>query len=146
MLVHILRGYNGYDTDEASLEAGLDCGDQLITIQSEREEADINTLVRRFGLTGQLPVNNPAPQLDMFVDIMDYRDAQNAILEANRSFMAMPPDVRARFQNDAGAFVDFCSDPANLEEMRKLGLAVPKAADAPPPADVPPVIEDAPTS
>ena len=36
--------------------------------------------------------------------------------------------IKSAFQelgNDPQAFVEFCSDEANLDEMRKLGLAIP---------------------
>ena len=46
--------------------------------------------------------------------------------------MTMPADVRARFNNDPALFVDFCSDEANLDEMRKLGLAVPASQQGDP--------------
>jgi hypothetical protein len=39
--------------------------------------------------------------------------------------MALPADIRFRFLNDPGRFVDFCSDPANRDEMSKMGLLRP---------------------
>lgn len=117
-------GYN-YDRDAVSQETGLRCMDKSLAIQSQAEEADINTIVRRFGLTGQLPQNVRVPLNVDFDDVFDYQTAMNVIAEANQAFMRMPADVRARFQNDPGAFVDFCSDADNLPELRKLGLAVP---------------------
>jgi len=41
--------------------------------------------------------------------------------------MALDARTRERFDNDPGAFVDFCLDPSNLEELRKMGLAMPAA-------------------
>lgn len=119
-------GFN-YDRDAASNESGLECKDVSLTVQSQKDEADINTIVKRFGLTGQLPQNVPPPPIDVFVDVLDYRSCLDAIREADRAFLEMPAEVRARFQNDPAQFVDFCSNKDNLEEMRKLGLAVPKA-------------------
>lgn len=114
---------------------GLACADPSLAVQSQRDEADINTIVRRFGLSGQLPSNVRVPLEADFVDIMDFKDAQNAIILADRSFNAMPADVRSRFSNNAAVFVEFCTaervDPetgkvslANIDEMRKFGLAV----------------------
>jgi len=141
---HILvRGYLNYDTDKASLECGQRNDEPSLTIQSQKDDADINTIVRRFGLTGQLPQGVRVPALEGFVEAFDYKSAMLAIIEADRSFMAMPAEVRSRFNNDPAAFVDFCADEANLDEMRRLGLAVPKAENAPPPADVSPVITPA---
>lgn len=116
--------------DDHSLESeltGLDCQDPSLAIQSAKEESDINTIVRRFGLTGQLPNDVRVPSFGDFTEVVDFHTAMNAVAMANESFMAMPAEVRSRFGNDPQAFVAFCSDEGNLEEMRKLGLAVPKA-------------------
>lgn len=123
-----------YDTVEASDETGIDCsGDPGRTQQHFKEECDINTIVERFGLSGQLPQNVRVPLEAEFVEAFDFQTAMNAIRRAEESFMQMPAKVRARFSNDPGAFVDFCSDEANKEEMRSLGLLVEKLAE--PPAD-----------
>lgn len=139
--IFVRSAYN-YDTDEASFETGLDCAfdlDEMTgelrecpskTKQSFKEECDINTIVRRFGLTGELPSNVRMPQYGDFEEVMDYHTAMNAIRAAQESFQAMPAEVRARFGNDPGRFVDFCSDEANREEARKLGLLRPGEAPA----------------
>ena len=93
-----------------------------LTQQSFKEDCDINTIVRRFGLTGQLPQDVRAPTYGDFTAVTDFHSAMNALREAQEAFMLMPAEVRERFRNDPGAFVDFCSDPANAEEARKLGL------------------------
>lgn len=124
----------GMDTDlfdDNSLATGLMCMDETRTVQSQAEEADINTIVRRFGLTGTLPQGVRVPTYGDFDGVSDYREALEALKAADASFMAMPADVRKRFDNDAAAFVDFCSDANNLDEMRKLGLAVPKVEQVP---------------
>ncbi len=108
-----------------SLDSALECKDESRTNQSQAEEADINTIVRRFGVTGMLPQGVRAPTYGDFTGVGDFRDALEAIRAAERSFSQMPADVRARFANDPASFVDFCSNPENIDEMRKLGLAVP---------------------
>lgn len=106
------------------------------TQQHQKDDADINVIVKRFGLTGQLPQNVRAPMYGDFEGVTDYQSAMHAVMAAQASFMEFPADVRMRFANDPARFVDFCSDPANLEEMRTLGLAVPKAAGTPPSSGV----------
>jgi len=125
-----------YDTEAVSLQTGLECKDASRAQQSAKDEVDINTIVKRFGLTGQLPQNVRIPLNDEFVDTLTFHDAMQQIRAAEEAFMRMPADVRSRFNNDAGAFVDFASDPANYEESVKLGLAI-KRPD--PPADPAPV-------
>ena len=117
--------YN-YERAGVSFLTGVDCsGDKGRTQQSQKEEADINTIVRRFGLTGQMPVGVVPPTYQMFTDVFDYQSAQQAIIDARDSFMKIPADVRRRFNDSPQEFVEYCSDSKNLDEMRKMGLAVP---------------------
>lgn len=129
----IVRAYNAYDVDARSDETGLACLDDSKAIQSQKDEADINVIVRNFGLTGKVPENVRVPQYGDFDIVSDYQSAIQAVRDAEASFMMMPADVRARFENNPQYFLEFCSDAANLEEMRKLGLAVPKPVEVEPP-------------
>ena len=126
--VPFLRTPYNYDTMEASDASALECLDPSLAQQHAKDETDINTIVRRFGLTGELPAGVRAPQYGDFTSATDYHTAMNAVIAANESFMQLPADVRTRFNNDAGAFVDFCSDENNRAEAEKLGLVLPKAA------------------
>lgn len=127
-----LRSPFNYDRDAVSLETGLLCEDKSLAQQQFADDADINTIVRRFNLTGQLPDNVRAPQYADFEEVYDFQTAMNAIRSAEESFMAMPANVRSRFYNDPHRFVEFCSDPANMDEARKLGLLVPSPGDKSP--------------
>lgn len=117
-----------YDDHEVeSFITGLECTDLSLAVQSAREEVDINTIVRRFGLTGQLPSDVAVPTFGDFSSmVVDYQSALNLVIEADEAFGKMPADVRARFGNDAQAFVAFASDEKNRDEARKLGLLVPE--------------------
>lgn len=133
-----LRAPYNYDADSASLLVHSDTVGESLTKQSFADECDINRILERFAITGHVPENVRAPSFGDFVDIPSYQDALNAVIEAEHSFMQMPANVRARFGNDAHAFVEFCSDPENLPEMRKLGLAVQAVTEAsPPPSPAP---------
>lgn len=134
-MLQVIRSAYNYDRDEASRLSGLLCEDDSLAVQSEKEECDINTLVKRFGITGQLPQGVRMPTYGDFTEVLDFRTAHDALIAARQSFMALPADVRKRFSNDPAEFVDFCSNPQNLEECRKMGLA--PAAGPPPKADVP---------
>jgi len=121
------------------------------TVQSSKDEADINTIVERFGVTGQLPQNVRTPLSGDFTEAVDFRTALDAVIEAQRSFDAMPAGVRKRFGNDPAEFVDFSTARddkgvlVNLVEMRKLGLAVPEeVVIVPPPVRVEVVNQAAP--
>lgn len=131
MSVFLRTPYN-YDTNEASDASALSCQDPSLAQQHAKEECDINTIVRRFGLTGELPNNVRMPEYGDFTAATDYHTAMNAVIAANESFMTLPADVRARFNNDPGAFVDFCSDDKNRAEAEKLGLVPARQAETNP--------------
>ena len=117
-----LRTPYNYDRDKASNESALHCKDQSLTKQSFAEDADINTIVRRFGLTGQLPDNVRVPQYGDFTEVFDFHTAMNAVRTAQESFMALPPNIRARFHNDPQELLEFCEDPENRPEAIRIGL------------------------
>lgn len=132
-----LRTAFNYDTNEASDESGLKCEDPSLAKQSFAEEVDINTIVRRFGLTGQLPSDmyDRVPVSADFDGVYDFHTAMNAVRAAQEAFDSMPASMRARFDNSPQKLMEFVENPENLEEARKLGLARPaepvKAADTP---------------
>lgn len=120
-----VRAYNHYDAKAASDASGISGFGPGKTIQSQKEEADINTIVRNFGVTGKLPQGVRIPTYGDFDGVSDYREALHAIRDAEKAFLQMPSDLRAKLGNDPQRFVEWCADKGNLEEMRKLGLAVP---------------------
>lgn len=106
--------------------------DPSLTQQSQKEESDINVIVARFGVTGLLPQRLNVLNLEAFDDIFDYQTAMNAVVAADRAFLQVPADIRARFQNDPQKFVEFVSNPENKEELYRLKLAE-RPPDPPPP-------------
>lgn len=127
--VFVRAGYN-YDMDAVSLETGLKCEDPSMAQQQFLEESDINTLVERFGLNGEMPAAVVVPQYGDYSGVNDFQSAMNAVLSASKNFMELPAKVRSRFDNDPQKFLEFVSDDANIEEARTLGLVKP-LPDAP---------------
>lgn len=95
------------------------------TKQSYKDEVDINTIVKRFGLTGEVPVGVRMPLQADFVQAVTFQDAMNAIVAARESFDQMQSHVRKRFHNDPAEFVAFMEDEKNAEEAVKLGIRLP---------------------
>lgn len=115
-------GYN-YDVDEASIVGGLECKDESLAQQHFKDETDINRIVKQFVATGMVnATTRQALDPQVFYDVMDYQSALEAVRAADDVFMQLPAELRERFDNDAGAFVDFVSDPVNASEIRALGL------------------------
>jgi len=122
-----LRSPFNYDMMAASNASGLECQDDSRTKQSFSEESDINTIVKRFGLTGKLPENVRMPQYGDFLEAADYQTSLNVVLEAQDGFMKMPAHVRSRFHNDPAAFLEFLGKEENRAEAEKLGVVVARA-------------------
>lgn len=133
MIGPFIRSPYNYDRREASRFSGVDTGTDTPTQQSQEAQANINNIVANFIKTGMVPVVEGRIPLEVdFADIFDFQDAQNTIAQAQSVFMELPAQMRSEFNNDAGRFVAFCSDPDNKEKMYKMGLAIrPKPEDTP---------------
>lgn len=118
------RNKYNYDRDAVSDLSGTKNVDKSLTVQSEADDADINKIVAKFIKTGLMPVNPRSALTDEFVEPVDYRSALDAIRKAEEMFMEYPADVRKKFDNDPGKFLEFTANKDNLEEMYKMGLAI----------------------
>lgn len=113
-----LRAAFNYDTDAVSAETAHDCnfdpdtGEELpsMTQQQFKEECDINEIVRRFGLTGQMPDDVRIPVSGDFTGISDFKQAMDAVVSAQEEFMRLPAELRERFRNDPQELIAFVSD------------------------------------
>lgn len=125
----------------------LECRDPSLAQQHFKDETDINVLLERFKVTGQMPQGVRLPSYGDFTGVTDFRSAQEAVLNARNAFMDLPASLRARFENDPQKLMDFLADPANSEEAVKLGLKVaPAPAPAPAPASAAPAAPAAPAA
>lgn len=136
MKAPFLRTPYNYDMNAASDESGLKCTDPSMAQQQFLEECDINTIVERFGLNGEVPTSVQVPTYGDFSGVNDFQTAMNAVLDAQARFMELPAKVRSRFDNDPQKLLEFVADDANMDEARVLGLLVPKAEA--PKVEVPP--------
>lgn len=125
MKLPFVRSAYNYDMDAASLESGTACLDPSLAQQQFAEESDINTIVDRFALNGEMPSSPTVPTYDDFSEVTDFHTAMNAVLVAQGQFMQLPAKVRSRFDNDPQKLLEFVADGANAEEARVLGLLKP---------------------
>lgn len=119
--VFVRSPYN-YDMAKESDLTGLVCPDDGVTQQQFKEECDINEIVRRFGLTGQLPDGIGMPQSGDFTGITDFQSAMEVVRRSQEAFMELPADIRARFANDPQRVLEFLADDSNRDEAIKLGI------------------------
>lgn len=119
----VLRVPGVYDATQVSRESRPRTTGQSLTKQSFKDAADINGIVRRFGLTGQLPIGNSrVPMTGDFADAPDFQTSMNLVIAARKSFEALPAKWRERFGHDPANFLAFVEDPRNADEAVRLGL------------------------
>lgn len=125
-----MRIYTQYDPPPGKAVSFV--GDRDRTRQSEAAATDVNAIVSRFRVTGMLPQRQDAFFADV-CEIGDYRAAVAQVTAADRRFGSLPAEVRSRFANDPAAFVDFCLDPRNEDELVRLKLLEPRSELPAPP-------------
>lgn len=101
----------------------LDNNSPTMTHQSFQDECDINNIMRKYQKTGLLThVQEYGGRYDELPSDLDYQAACNQVINARSAFDSLPSGLRTRFNNDPAAFLRFVQDPANEEEMQRLGL------------------------
>lgn len=134
MTKKLIRNRFTIDPDAHSMASGLECTDESLTIQSELEQSDINTIVKQFGLTQQLPYGNDIPRYADYTDTPnDFHSALNFIADTESLFMEYPAHIRSHFKNDPGEFLSFLENPENKDQAIKLGFIPAPIVEAPAP-------------
>jgi phage internal scaffolding protein len=117
--------------DERKRE-GFKTEGESLTQQHFAQEADIKTIIKKHDRTGIIShVARGVAQYGDYSEINEYREALDVVNKANASFMELPAQLRAMFENDAGAFYEFATNPENDAKMIELGLK-----EAPPSPDI----------
>ena len=118
-----IRSPYNYDTSEASDVSAVACLEDSSQAQQHfKDQCDINRMVKTYAQTGLINQTTRMPLPEDFVGVTDYHTAMNAVRRGEEAFNGLPATVRERFDNDPGKFVDFCLDPANLNDAVALGL------------------------
>jgi phage internal scaffolding protein len=120
-LPFIRNPYN-YDKEEVSNETGLLCQDVSLAQQHMKDECDINVIIERFGVTGELPNSPVSPRYGDFSEVTDYHTALNTINATMDDFMALPAKLRVRFDHDPVKLLEFLQNDQNRGEAIELGL------------------------
>lgn len=124
----------------ASILSSITFVEPTKTQQNFKDECDINNIVDRFLKTNTMPdVNIPEAFGDYLNAPGSFHEALNLVIEAQDGFNSLPSNIRARFNNDPGALLDFLQDENNLEEAYTLGLVEKPAEAVKPASESPPL-------
>lgn len=110
---------------------GVDTGPVTKVQQHLKDEVDINTIVRRFGMTGELPQGVPTGVYADLTGIEDLESAVELVDTVRTRFAALPAEVRDRFRNDP---VHFAVSVREFSEQELERLTAPERAPAAPEA------------
>jgi phage internal scaffolding protein len=119
-----------FDTERNRVQ--LDVKSESVVQQAFKDECDVNRILQKYDKTGLIThVARAQAQYGDFTQVNEYQVALNTVIQAQASFEELPSSVRKRFGNDPGAFIEFVTNPENLDEMVTLGLAQPKVEAEP---------------
>lgn len=93
-----------------------------LTVQSDADKCNINKIMAHFEKTGSIDHLATVPvRYGDVSEVQDFHSMMNYVTGVQSEFNMLPADVRARFNNDAGAMLDFLLDPKNQDEAIRLG-------------------------
>ncbi len=101
----------------------IDCSENGKTDQSYKKMCDINVIIANASKTGLL--SHEKQSLGQYIDnteIPSLLDAQNLLITAKNSFMALPSQIRKLMDHDPTKLVDFINDPENKDILLKHGI------------------------
>lgn len=137
----LLRIPNIYDAKAVSEANRIVNEEDSLTIQSGKDDADINVIVKRMGV-GVMPIGNMRiPMVGDFSHITDFRSVIELADNARAAFLQLPADLRQEFGNDPVRFMAEVDNPEFMQELEKRGAVLDNGKDS---AIVTPKPEDSP--
>lgn len=90
--------------------------------QHQKDEVDINQIMARYVKTGV--IDHVAQYKGQYTENRetDYHSAMNLITRADQMFLDLPSQVREKFSNDPGKFLEFVENPDNHSKLTEMGL------------------------
>lgn len=110
------------------------------TKQAPADSTDLNKIMAKYTKTGILPgFNLRNPTYADYSETGDYQTTLQVVIDADNAFAELPSNVRERFQNDPGRFLEFMADARNEPEALNMGLLTPieEAPSSLPPKETP---------
>ena len=122
--------FNSQFSYETRQDHSFYCDETQMTVQEDATDCDILTIIKRY--SPEDIVNSAQLAKEQFADvsnISDYQTSLNFVMNAQERFLALPAEIRNKFDNDPQnllhAFDNMDKYRADLEE---LGL-VPKSSE-----------------
>jgi len=95
---------------------------ESLTQQHFAQEADVRNIIKQYDKTGLIAnVQKGVAQYGDYSEVNEYREALDLVNDANGMFAELPAELRQMFQNNAGTFLEFATNPENENKMM-LGL------------------------
>lgn len=116
-----------YSKAVRSVSPGITFTEESKTLQSEYESTTIDWYLKRYSATGVDPFANRVMDA-RFGDFSNYDSfltAQNKLAQVRQGFDNLPSEIRAKFNNNINAFMEFVTNPANESELVSMGLVKP---------------------
>lgn len=95
--------------------------DESLTQQQYKDEVDINNIIKKYQVTGELPEGKQGFYADVS-NIPDYQTAVQVVKHAEETFNSLPSTIRAVFMNNPGTMIKWLENPENKEKAIEMGL------------------------
>ena len=103
---------------------GFETQGESMTQQHFSEESEINNIIAFHDRTGIIKnVQQGVANYGDYSEVHEYREALDLIRQADEDFMQLPSNVRRQFNNNAGDFFEFATNPHNEQQLVDMGLA-----------------------
>ena len=130
-----------YDTYEE--KQGIIFKEPTMTIQSEKDNCDINVIMDRYATCGTpLPYRTDGVQ-PVYADVSDlgdYMENFQRCKQAEEMFNALPSALRKELDNNPANLIPFIQDEKNKERCYEYGLLNKPAVEAPQASVIAPVV------
>ena len=109
---------------------GFETTGESLTQQHFSQESEINNIIALHDRTGIIKnVQQGVAQYGDYSEINEYRQNLDMIRAADENFMQLPSNIRRQFNNNAGDFFEFATNPENQDKMIEMGLANRKPSE-----------------
>lgn len=115
------------DRERSTFNTGTDTPVQ----QNLAEQCDINSIMAKYEKTKTIThLNTYQGEYGDFSEVYDFKTGLEKVMAAEEMFMSLPATIRDQFNNRAANFIEFATDEKNVDKLREMGLAHPKAPEA----------------